>query len=118
MWYQRTAGKVIITVAAVYFVLIVLFPPAPTDMFVSRTTVSYEWPFTVDRGTVLCEHGSAIVMEAGGRKYALNGVAQNWAEQYGYEDVLPIRRPDPRFPNELYIPTNPLILDAYNTLCE
>lgn len=118
LWYQRTAGRVIIGVVALYLVLLVLVPPERTDMYVSPTTVSYEWPFTVDSGTVRCEHGSAIVLEVAGRKYALNGVAQNWANQYGYEDVRPIRRRDPRFPDDLFIPTNPLILDAFRELCE
>lgn len=75
---------------------------------ISSATVPYEWPFKVPRGTLRCEHGSAVVFEVEGRVYALNGVAQNWASRYGYEDVLPLLRPHPEY-SIGYVSVGPVI---------
>lgn len=54
---------------------------------VSAATMGARWPLTLPEGTLRCEHGTAVVLEAGGNTYALNGAAITVASRYGYADV-------------------------------
>lgn len=64
--------------------------------YVHRDDYGDAWPFTVDDGIVDCEPGDRIVFRVGRITYAVNGLAQSWAEQEGYADIRPIWRDDPK----------------------
>jgi hypothetical protein len=102
------------------FMLISLIVPAtdrsPTSMRISPSTFPLEWPFAFSEGVVRCEHGAALIIDVQGRNYALNGVAQSWANQYGYRDLAPMRLLNPEIPGT-YKSFGTLILDSYDTLC-
>lgn len=67
---------------------------APKDKLISPSDFpNGEWPFTVSAGRVSCD-GGAIVFEANGTKYAVNGTA----EGRGFANIDPIWKPDPKLP--------------------
>lgn len=83
---------------------------------VSSTSVSYEWPLTVESGELECLRGSAVVFHGGGNTWAVNGAAQ----ARDYPEIDPIWRdhPDPPGGVEgLKVSIGPL-LDHGLTLCE
>lgn len=56
---------------------------------VSAKDFGSDWPFTVERGHLMCHDAYVATFRAeGGRRYALNGAAL----QAGYPDAAPIRR--------------------------
>ncbi|MBB0246702.1 DUF2511 domain-containing protein [Streptomyces alkaliphilus] len=57
-----------------------------------------QWPFTVDAGNLSCEEasvGRAILFEADGTTYVLNGPATILAEERGWARMHPIWADDP-----------------------
>ena len=66
----------------------------PKGVTLSASDLGDRWLLTVTEGTLRCEHGTAVVFEAGGSTYALNGTAMGVAERYGYEDVAAIWAPN------------------------
>lgn len=89
-------------------------PPDPG--FISETTFSEPWPFTVEDGTVRCFPGSAVVFVTGGEIHAVNGLARGRAENEGWLEVEPIWREDPDMPGTR-INIGPVI-DLGLSLCE
>lgn len=84
--------------------------PRPRPGYISKDRVSYEWPFTVDSGTVACvEDGLAIIFTTGGTTYAINGTAQTWADQFGWHDIDDIWR---------YRPDDPAVRVSINPVFE
>jgi hypothetical protein len=60
---------------------------------ISKLQYKELWPFTVDQGTLRCIQIKvstltvhAIVFEANGKNYAINGTAKNWAKENGYSN--------------------------------
>jgi hypothetical protein len=61
--------------------------PANQQRTVNRSSLSWQWPFTVGAGTLGCTSG-AVVFRAGGVDYALNDVARS----RGFASIDPVRR--------------------------
>lgn len=88
--------------------------PEPGE--VTREEYGEDWPLTVDEAKVRCEGAMAVVVEADGETYALNGVAR----QAGYPNVDPIWRDHPDVPDGMdpwKVNIGPLI-DLGLELCE
>jgi hypothetical protein len=84
-----------------------------TNRTITRAELGDKWPFTVDKGSVMCLEGRYVVFIADGKTYALNGTAVSSGR---FQDIAPIRRPDPldsRYP----VSTQP-ILDVGLPLCK
>ena len=64
-----------------------------TGLKVSQEDFGDEWPFTVPDGELGCEEGAAYTFTHDGTVYALNGMADTWAEVFGYADLDPIWKP-------------------------
>jgi hypothetical protein len=59
--------------------------PGSKGVLISKSEYGEDWPYTVESGRLYCDPpGSNVVMEAGGRVYALNGRAMGNATQRGY----------------------------------
>ncbi len=106
-----------IWVVTVLFTLLVLaggrgWPS--TGREVTRQEFGDRWPFTVERGVVICLVGHVAVFRAGGVTYALNGLAR---QRGGYADIRPIWLDDPEYPGLLKVSLGP-ILDAALDLCK
>lgn len=75
-------------------------PPSPGTHAVSRSTVGSAWPFVnIESGTVVCE-GDAAIFEAGGNRYALNGVAKSrhnlpYPHEAGIVQTVPVDSTNP-----------------------
>ena len=54
---------------------------------VTRTVFADAWPLTIEEGTLTCAQGDAIVLIAGKRRYAVNGIARSTHQG---EDIGPI----------------------------
>lgn len=84
---------------------------------VSADSVTYDWPLTVEQGTLRCEANSAVIFQSPeGTKYALNGTATARADQRGYADVDEIWRDNPDVPG-LKVDIGGLISDGLE-LCD
>ena len=119
-WIQRPVVAVPVAIGIVYLLILALSTttsPSPNAIRIAPDSFPLEWPFAFPRGVVRCEHSHALVIEAEGRKYALNGVAQNWSDQYGYRDLTPMRLPNPEIPGT-FLPYGSLVLDSYRALCD
>lgn len=65
-----------------------------TSKEISKRQYKELWPFTVDNGRLRCIEIKvsslttihAILFEANGKNYAINGTAKNWAEENGYSN--------------------------------
>lgn len=64
---------------------------AADQELVKASDYGNKWPFTVKKGSVACPDGKSVIFLAGGKKYALNGVAKS----KGYTPIEPIWRYDP-----------------------
>lgn len=91
------------------------------DKPVSRSEFGAKWPFTVDHGILRAVrfnalagsseigHLIAVLFEASdGVVYAINGMADSWAKEFGWEDVHPIWAAGDGFPKKDISP----IIDA------
>lgn len=58
---------------------------------ISEADFGNEWPFSVDEGVLRCEGAGAVVFEAEGTDYAVNGTASG----QGYAEIEPIWLEDP-----------------------
>lgn len=59
--------------------------PDPKGVLITKVEYGEGWPYTVESGRLYCDPpGSNVVMESGGRVYALNGRAMGNAAQRGY----------------------------------
>jgi glucose/arabinose dehydrogenase len=90
--------------------------PAPTEAsadpgLITAAEFGDAWPFTVESGTLRCIAGQAVVFEANGIVYAVNGVA----ESQGFANVEAIWRDDPAVEG-LKVNIGPII-ERGRTLC-
>ncbi len=71
----------------------------PAQATISKEQFGPKWPLTVDAGTVKCLPlgNGAVVFEAGGKTYAVNGTAQGFSTKYGFSSIDTIWRQDPEF---------------------
>jgi len=60
---------------------------------ISKQLFKEKWPFTIEKGTLRCiiikvSHLTihSIIFNAGGKSYAINGTAKNWAKRNGYSN--------------------------------
>jgi len=77
---------------------------------VSKADMGEKWPFTVENGLVHCFDGRELVFEANGIKYSLNGWAETFASEKGYNTNLKaIWARDPKYPDlELFLSIGPI----------
>lgn len=67
--------------------------PSTTERSQAVSRADFDaWPLTVESGALRCEAGRAVVFEAAGKVYALNGIA---IADPQYEDLNPIWAADP-----------------------
>lgn len=99
-----------LTAAAAALLVIAAHAAVPTDAPISRADMPGQWPLTVESGVVGCERGKAIKFVAGGKTYALNGTAQSYSKQLGFDwrPVAAIWRDNPDIPGTK-VPIGPLI---------
>jgi hypothetical protein len=61
---------------------------------ISKAQFGDKWPLTINKGVVKCTKNNAVVFEAEGKTYAVNGAAQGLAYEMGYHSLSAIRIPD------------------------
>ncbi len=67
--------------------------PAKNSRYLTEVEFGEDWPLTVATGTVRCLTdigGGAVVFDAAGRRYAVNGTAKSAAKKQGFADIRPI----------------------------
>lgn len=65
-------------------------PTATPAGYISKSMFGDKWPLSVEDGVVQCRYGSHVVFVAGGKVYAVNGIASG-AMKAGKEDYVDIR---------------------------
>jgi Protein of unknown function (DUF2511) len=85
---------------------------AANGVNLSKSDFGPAWPLTVDQATVRCENGNAVVLDANGTTYAVNGAAKTETD---YPDVQAIWRDNPALPGTK-VDIGPVI-DAGLKLC-
>ena len=79
-----------------------------TGAKVSESAAKFAWPFTIPEGRVECRNKAEVVFVAGSKVYSINGTADAFASQRGYQDVKPIWKDHPTIPG-LKINIGPII---------
>lgn len=54
------------------------------------------WPLTVSASVISCLPGAQIVFQAGGKTYAMNGLAIGAADRNGWQDIRKIWKSNPK----------------------
>ena len=93
-WYALVA----LGVAVVLWLLLPAFMPykglnAGPQGQVSRALLGAPWPFTVDEGTIECDHFAILFRAPGGQRYAVNAQARRLAPQFESKDASEITLP-------------------------
>ncbi len=115
--YLARAGKTFAKgIAKVFAVIVALFvviwiggsltggnstpkPQKAQSVTISKAQFGKKWPLTVDEGNVKCLPigNGAVVFEAEGKTYAVNGTAKGFANKHGFYPIEEIWLTDPKF---------------------
>lgn len=60
---------------------------ASNELRISRDDFGDDWPFTVDEGILACVGVSEVVFKAGGKTYAVNGMAVGTGKYAEVEEI-------------------------------
>lgn len=99
---SRLSQKGIVAQAIAALVVIPLFSMTPAEARERRLTKAEfgnAWPLSVDEGIVKCLPfgAGAVVFEADGKTYAVNGIAKGLAKERGFLAIDSIWLEDPQF---------------------
>jgi hypothetical protein len=67
----------LLRVGLIVILLLPSFHVIASSRDVSSLEFGNEWPFTVQRGTLVCKPPGAVVFISSGKKYAVNGLAMS-----------------------------------------
>jgi hypothetical protein len=65
--------------------VVALFPDAHQGIEISQIEYGKLWPFVMPKGRLRCEDAGAVILSAGGKDYAVNGMAST-----RYASIQPI----------------------------
>lgn len=67
--------------------------PAPSELHLTQADLGDRWPLTVDEVTLYCEPSGSykfLTFDTGGKTYALNGSAREYADDEGWLDLTKV----------------------------